>query len=611
LFEEQARTHPDAVAVVCEDRQYTYDELNRRANRIAHWLRARGAGKGARVAIYMDRGIDGPAAILGALKAGAAYVPLDPTHPADRTASLIAAARPAAIILHPALPFDATVSGIATLMLGGQEDTLASCPDADSVDAYAKNDLLAYIIYTSGSTGVPKGVMLEHRSVVNLWHASRERIWDDLGEGLRVSLNASLAFDASVKMWIQLLSGHTLVVVPQAVRQDPERLIRYIGEQRIDVLDCTPAQLDLLLALGFPCTVSHSVRAVLVGGEAIRASLWERLAAIDTVQFHNMYGPTECCVNASTRRISRGESPNLGHPLRNLRMHLLDRHLQPVPVGVVGEIHIGGEGVARGYFERPDLTTERFVADPHSHRTGSILYKSGDLGRYRHDGTIEYLGRNDFQVKVRGFRLELQEVEAALLAHPGCCDAAVIGEKEGDHVRRLIAYVVLADAETSLGDLRTSLARSLPDYMLPSIYVVMDALPLTTNAKLDRKALPPPARHHVVDDDKPCGGIEATIAGIWREALNLTHLDGSCDFFALGGDSLSAMRVTLRIRETCGVAVTLKDVFEHPLLADLARFVEVLQYSTYLSDGELSILTSELGSLTEQELLDLLSGENT
>jgi amino acid adenylation domain-containing protein len=514
LFEAYAASTPDASAVECDDERLSFAELNAAANRLARLLVRMGAGRGGRVVLLLERSAWQVVGVLAAWKAGAAYVPVETWQPVGRVETLIEAAGAAAVV---------TTRGVLGRMgeqgQGGQwcgAPVLMLDEAGAALEGESGENLLlgvgggelAYIIYTSGTSGVPKGVMVRHSSLLNLLHALDDSVYAGAGEAdalTRVSVNAPLAFDASVKQLAQVGLGRTLVVIPEEVRPDAERLVAHLREKRVGVFDCTPSHLRALLEAGLDNDGGGSSerwpRAVLVGGEAIDASLWRRLSASPLSCF-NVYGPTECTVDVTAERVAGGH-PSLGSPLGNVELYVLDGRLGPVPTGVAGELCVGGAGVARGYDSDARLTAERFVPDEFSGRAGARLYRTGDVGRVREDGRAEYEGRADGQVKVRGHRVELGEVEAVLRGQGWVREAAAAVWGEGAEAR-LVAYVVPhreceeveaggAGCEHGAGRVREWARERLPDYMVPAAVVLLpDGLPLTRNGKLDRRALPPP-----------------------------------------------------------------------------------------------------------------------
>ncbi|WP_431262155.1 amino acid adenylation domain-containing protein [Roseateles chitinivorans] len=587
LFEAQVRARPQAMAVQDEQQQLSFEQLNVRANQVAHRLLALGIRPDDRVAICLDRSVEMVVGLLGILKSGAAYVPLDPTYPAARLTHMLEDSEPAAVLTQQSLVQDmrrAAPIGLPVLALDGAEAVqLQAQPshDPDPVQLGLTASHLAYIIYTSGSTGQPKGVMIEHRGVVNLWQALARDILAHLRPGARFALNASVAFDASVKIIVQLLTGHGLSLIPTLLRMEGQALLQWIDDQKIDVLDCTPAQLDLLCAAGWLTTPRQRPLTVLIGGEAIAPARWRALAAASDLVACNVYGPTECTVDATAVRIPGARPlPHIGRPIANTQIYILDAQGRPVPVGVAGEIHIGGHGVARGYWQRPELTQQRFVADPFSAEAGARLYKTGDLGRWLPDGNIDYLGRNDHQVKVRGFRIELGEIEARLVQCPGVREAVVIaregaGEGAGGD-KRLVAYLTAqAGQELAASALRSELAQSLAEYMVPSAFVVLQSLPLTPNGKIDRQALPAPDVDALASQpyEAPVGRLEQALAQIWQELLGVPRVGRHDNFFELGGHSLLAVRVIVRVRQELGVETSLRSLFNQPELAAFAQSV--------------------------------------
>ncbi|WP_231108134.1 non-ribosomal peptide synthetase, partial [Xanthomonas graminis] len=582
LFEQQVAQAPHAIAVVHDDLALSYADLDARANQLAHHLIAQGIGPEERVALYLERGIDLVMALLAVLKAGAAYLPMDPAYPAERLAFMLDDAQPRLLLAHRALaanlPDD---SSIATVLLD-DAPVWAQQP----THAPQRTDLLpqhpAYVIYTSGSTGTPKGVVVAHAQVVRLLHATRacvaptaEDVW---------TLFHSCAFDFSVwELWGALAHGGRLVVVPQHTARDPVAFHALLCQQRVSVLNQTPSAFQVLLDAQRHSDVQHHLRLVIFGGEALQPATlapWfaqhgQRTALI------NMYGITETTVHVTAHALTADDAQRPGHspigvPLADLRAYVLASDGQCLPIGVAGELHVAGAGLARGYLGRPGLTAERFVPDPFAERPGERMYCTGDLARWQADGSLEYLGRNDEQVKLRGFRIELGEIQAALRSCNGVRQAAVVAREDSPGEMRLVAYLV-GDTEVVLNAdaLRIQLGARLPEYMLPAAYVQLDALPLTANGKLDRRALPAPdadalaAQAYVA----PEGALELLLAALWSELLGVEQVGRHDSFFALGGHSLLAVRLCSRIRKQLGVEVVLADLFAQPQLAALAARV--------------------------------------
>jgi amino acid adenylation domain-containing protein len=579
LFEEQVTLTPEATGVVFEGASLTYRELNEQANRLAHHLIALGVHPDSRVAIALPRGINMVVALLATLKAGGAYVPLDPDYPAERLAFMLSDSSPCVLI----------TDTVTCTVLGGMRDRLtvltldatsgawqalpATNPEPGVLGLSPSH--LAYVIYTSGSTGQPKGVMVSHRSVVHLWAGLEHGIYAHHRGVQRVSLNASLAFDASVQQWVQLASGRTLVIVPDAARRDAAALLDLIATGRIDALDCTPSQLQLIHSA--PTSAAWPAPAIaLVGGEAIDPALWHTLAGSTETTYYNVYGPTECTVDSTIAPIQAPASaPHIGRPVANTRIRIVDMFGASLPVGMPGEVCVAGAQVARGYLGRPDLTAERFVPDPFG-EAGSRMYRTGDLGRWRTDGTIEFLGRNDHQVKIRGFRIELGEIEAALRSHPEVRATVVLAREDVPGDKRLVAYVV---GEAVPEVLRAHLGSRLPEYMVPAAYVVLDALPLTPNGKLYRRALPAPSHtawgQHT--DEAPEGQLESTLATLWAQVLGIERIGRHDSFFDLGGHSLLALQLMSRLSQRLEREVPVHLLFANPSVAAMARRIDALE----------------------------------
>lgn len=584
-FERQAAARAGAIAVVAGAERWTYEQLDHVANKIAHALRAAGVRRGDRVALLLERSPEQVAAVLGVLKAGAAYVPLEPDLPVDRLgfllrdcgARVVISEAYAAPLAREAAPA-AVVLRLDEARFSARADGVTRAPE----DHRAVADDVAYIIYTSGSTGAPKGVAVSHRNVARLFsrterifHFSPDDVW---------TLFHSYAFDFSVwELFGALLYGGRLVIVPKDVSRAPDRFFALIVAERVTVLNQTPSAFGQLvgvvesLGTGAP---EVALRWIVFGGEALDFEIlrpWFELYGDAHTQLGNMYGITETTVHVTFRQITAGDlerrASAIGRPIDDLEVHVLDAYLEPVPVGVVGEIYVGGAGLAVGYHGQSALTAARFVPDPFSSRPGARLYRSGDVGRRLADGDVVYLGRADQQVKIRGFRIELGEIEAALLAHPGVRETHVLAMAERAGLR-LVAYLVArAGAAPTAPELRQHLRKQLPDYMVPSGFVVLPWLPLTRNGKLDRAALPESTRAPVADEriDLPIGDEEQALLEIWSELLAAGPIGLDDNFFEIGGHSLLATQVVSRVRDRFGVSLPVSAVFEGPTIAELSR----------------------------------------
>jgi amino acid adenylation domain-containing protein/non-ribosomal peptide synthase protein (TIGR01720 family) len=588
LFEAQVKKTPDAVALVYDRHSLSFAEFNARANRLAHLLRAHGVGPDHLVGLFLERSLEMITGLFGILKAGGAYVPLDPTYPPERLAMVLEEAQPPVILTQKHLRDRLPEQAARIICLDSETALLNEQPDENPAPA-GSDSHLAYVIFTSGSTGRPKGVMIEHRAALNLAAGLSHYIYGDKhARQLRVSLNAPLMFDASVQQWLMLLYGHTLDIIPQEIRLDGEALITFLGEHRIDVLDCVPSQLRLLLEAGLT-SAAWKPSLVLPGGEAIDAAMWQHLAEADGIEFFNVYGPTECTVDSTTCCVSRfPHKPSIGRPLANVQLYILDQQQQPVPIGVPGELCIGGDGLARGYLNQPELTAEKFIAwqsavGSRQSAEGNSefripnsefrLYRTGDLVRWLPDGHIEFLGRTDQQVKIRGFRIEPGDIETALAQHPAVRESVVVVREDEPGSKRLVAYLVAAQSELpGLTELREHLKAKLPEYMVPSAFVWLDKLPLTANGKLDRRALPAPETDRAELESEyvaPHTAAEEKLAAIWQQILGVKQIGVNDNFFALGGDSILSIQVIARARQA-GLSLTPKQLFEHPTISGLA-----------------------------------------
>ena len=567
LFAAQARQTPDRIAAVFEDSSLTYAELNEQADRVAWRLRSLGIGREALVGICVQRSLDMVAGLLGILKAGAAYLPLDPTHPRERLEFILADARPAALLTQQPLVRILPDAGVRIVCL----DTAAETPATDGDGAPPDVDPgdLAYVIYTSGSTGRPKGVQVPHRAVVNFLTSMRET--PGIVAADRLLAVTTLSFDiAALELFLPLTTGATLVITSPEVAADGLRLREQLARAGATVMQATPATWRLLIDAGWS---GASGLKVLCGGEPLSRELADQLLERCSTLW-NLYGPTETTVWCTVGRVhSTNGSITIGRPIANTRIYLLDRSMQPVPVGVAGEVYIAGAGVARGYLGRADLTAERFLLDPFSPASGERMYRTGDLARYLPTGELEHLGRIDDQVKVRGFRIEPAEVESALMDHPAIREAAIVARDGLTGDRSLVAYVVSGEERPPAAELRDLLAQKLPSYMVPSRFVTLERLPLSPNGKVDRRALAArPLEHHGLEAAEPARDeLERQLAEIWAKVLGVSSVGIRDNFFDLGGHSLLAVRVFADIEKLTGRALPLASLFEGPTVEHLAR----------------------------------------
>jgi amino acid adenylation domain-containing protein len=582
LFERQAGRTPGAAAVVFEGETLTYAELDARANRLAHHLIARGVGPDVPVAICVERGTEMVVGLLAVLKAGGGYVPLDPAYPEDRLRFTLADSRPALLLTQTALRGRFADLDLPLLSLDADAPRWAGLAATDPDRADVGPGHLAYVIYTSGSTGRPKGVMVEHRNVARLFSATDA--WFGFGAEDVWTLFHSFAFDFSVwEIWGALLHGGRLVVVPRDTARSPEDFYALLCREGVTVLNQTPSAFRQLAAAQASSGAEHRLRCVVFGGEALEPATlrpWFERNGGRRTRLVNMYGITETTVHVTYRPVvaadteRSGPSP-IGVRIPDLSTYVLDPRGEPVPIGVAGELYVGGAGVARGYLRRPELTAERFVRDRFSTDPGARLYRTGDLARWLADGSLEYLGRNDQQVKIRGFRIEPGEVEARLREQPGVREAVVVAREDAAGDRRLVAYYT-GDAAPGADRLRARLGERLPEHMVPAAYVRLEGLPLTPSGKLDREALPAPEGDAFATRgyEAPEGEMEQALAGIWSEVLRVERVGRRDHFFELGGHSLLAVRVVSRIRQLLGAEVELGVVFERPVLGELAEALE-------------------------------------
>ncbi|MFF6986967.1 non-ribosomal peptide synthase/polyketide synthase [Streptomyces sp. NPDC010273] len=570
LFVAQAAADPGAVAVTDGRTTWTFAELDARTDRLARVLAGHGAGPERIVALALPRTADHIAAIIAVMKAGAAYLPLDPDLPESRLTGMLDDARPVLILATDETAATLPSTSVPVLRLDAPADGL---PEAEPVSPGP--DHPAYVIYTSGSTGRPKGVVVTQRGIANLFHSHRHDLHEVARQRtglrrLRVGHAWSFSFDASWQPQLWLLDGHALHIADDETRRDPELLAAFIRDRGIDFIEVTPSLLAQMADSGLigdegDCPLS----VVGFGGEAVPESLWTRLAALSDTEAFNLYGPTEATVDALVGRVRDSATPIVGRPVHESRAYVLDTALRPVPPGVTGELYLSGPGLARGYLGRPELTAERFVADPYATQPGARMYRTGDMARWTEDGQLEFAGRTDDQVKIRGYRIELAEIEAALDTHPAVAQTVVVAREHRPGVRQLIAYAV-ADG-TDGATLRAHATSVLPDYMVPAAVVVLDRLPVLSNGKLDRSALPAPDFTARGGGRAPSSDTERTLRDLFADALGLPAeaIGTDDDFFTSGGDSIVAMRLVARAR-AAGLRVTPRQVFQHRTVAALA-----------------------------------------
>ncbi|WP_197336730.1 non-ribosomal peptide synthetase/type I polyketide synthase, partial [Ralstonia solanacearum] len=580
LFEAQVRRTPEAIAVEYEGQRVSYAELNVRANRVAHVLIGLGVGPDARVGLCAERSVELVTGLLGILKAGGGYVPLDPSYPSERLAYMLEDSAPVAVLAQSSTREQLGALSVPVLDLD-QEGTLEGEAERDPQVAGLEPHHLAYVIYTSGSTGQPKGVLVEHRQVARLFASTQQ--WFGFGVEDVWTLFHSFAFDFSVwEVFGALLHGGRLVVVPKLTARSPQAFYALLCRSGVTVLNQTPSAFRQLMAGQQEAPEArHQLRQVILGGEALEVGAlrpWYERAENAGTQLVNMYGITETTVHVSYRALAAADAQGTGSPIGrripDLRVYVLDAQGEPVPVGVTGEMYIGGAGVARGYLNRPELTAERFVVNRFHGEGRERMYRTGDLGRWLPDGSLEYQGRADAQVKLRGFRIELGEIEARLSQCEGVREAAVTVREDTPGEPRLVAYYVSSEAIEAQA-LREQLQSSLPEYMVPAAYVKLDRLPLTPNGKLDRKGLPAPEGQAYASTayEAPQGEVEVALAGIWQTLLGVERVGRHDDFFALGGHSLQAVRLVAQVRTQLGAELGLTELFAQPSLSTVAQAI--------------------------------------
>jgi amino acid adenylation domain-containing protein len=586
LFEAQVERSPDAIAVVFKEKQLTYRELNARANCLAHYLRVVGVGPEVLVGICTQRSLEMVVGLLGILKSGGAYLPLDPGYPLERLAFMLEDAQVPVLLTTEHLVEGLPTTWTQVISLDSDWESIAQNSEQNPTQT-TTSDNLAYVIYTSGSTGRPKGAEIQHRGLVNLvtWH---QRLYNVTPQDRATQL-AGPAFDASAwELWPYLTAGASIHILDEETRLSGSSLLEFLVESAITICFLPTPLAQAMLAEQWPQDLA--LRALLTGGDKLHRVSQKALPFC----LVNHYGPTENTVVTTWALVAAGietdAAPPIGRPIANTQIYLLDSDLQLVPIGVTGELHIGGDGLARGYLNRPELTSEKFIPNSFSDSPGDRLYKTGDLARYLPDGNIEFLGRIDHQVKIRGFRIELGEIETVLCQHPAVREAVVLAREDEPGDKRLVAYIVTGQKSTPKSELSRFLEEHLPDHMVPQAFVMLDTLPMTANGKVDRRALgaPDPARAELLTYVAPRTPVESVLAEIWTQVLGVKQVGIHDNFFELGGHSITAGQLVSRLGESFCVELSLDSFFEVSTIAELAVVIE-------------EILLGEIEGLTEDE----------
>lgn len=564
LFEEQVIKTPDNIAVVFEGQQLTYKQLNQKANQLAHYLQKIGVKAETLVGICCDRSFDMIIGLLGILKAGGAYVPLDPNYPVERLQYILEDSKISILLTQERLVNKLQFNFEKILKLDTDFE-LINQESKDNIPNEVSPHNLAYIIYTSGSTGKPKGVLIKHQGVSNLIHNQQKHFRLDLKS--KVLQFFSLSFDGAVwEIFPTLASGSTLYLISQETQLNPFELNKFILNHQINIIMLPPSVLGML-----PNNELPHLKTIGVGGEVCPANLINKLNQ-NQRSFLNAYGPTEVTVYATISHITDENNVNIGRPLDNVKIYILDSNLQPLPVGVSGEMYIGGDGLARGYLNKPELTAKKFVPNPFAE---GKLYKTGDLAKYLSDGNIEFIGRIDDQVKIRGFRIELGEIETTLTQHPQIQEAVVLVKENQDKNKYLIAYLILKDKGLQNETIKSFLRKKLPDYMIPSVFIFLDKFPLNSNSKIDRKALLLLKNQKPIETTyvKPESDLEKNIVEIWQQVLKVSTIGIHDNFFDLGGNSLLMARVSSELSEQFSHNLSILELLQYPTINSLANYL--------------------------------------
>jgi amino acid adenylation domain-containing protein len=595
LVSRAASSAPEVVALGDGVSVITYKELEERSNRLAHYLRGQGVGRDVLVAVCFERGALMAVAALAILKAGGAYLPVDASYPAERMAFMLEDAKPQVVLTQSRLAQRFAGAGREVVLLDRESPEIAAQP-ASALDDAGTLDDLAYVIFTSGSTGQPKGVQITHAGLLNLvqWHQHEFKIT----AADRATQMASPGFDAAVwEIWPYLTAGASLYSPAENVRTQPEALRDWLVQQKITITFAATPLAESLLALEWPSNTS--LRVLLTGADTLRHYPRPDLP----FALVNNYGPTECTVVATSGVVIPSAKtdalPSIGRPIANTQIFILDDAMNQVPAGTIGELYIGGAQLARGYLNRPELTAEKFVRNPFSPDANQRLYRTGDRARFLPDGQIDFLGRIDDQVKIRGFRIETNEIINLLSQHTSLCACTVVAREDAGQPKRLVAYVVAApNVELSSSDLRSFLSQTLPEFMLPAVFVRMNALPLSESGKVNRLLLPVPDDQNIVRDQAfvaPRTATEERVAAILAPLLGLSEVGVEDNFFFLGGNSLLGTQVIARLREAFGVEVSLLNLFDHPTVAGIAGEVEqlIIEKLDAMSEDEVQRLVAQ------------------
>ena len=596
LFEAQVELTPETVAVVFEDQQLTYRELNIKANQLAQYLQNLGVGPDILVGICVERSLEMIVGLLGILKAGGAYAPLDPNYPVERLAFILEDAQVSVLLTQKHLLNNLPQNFTQVLCLDSDREILSQYSSENPTSSVTSENL-AYIIYTSGSTGKPKGVLINHFNVVRLFKATEH--WYHFHQNDVWTLFHSFAFDFSVwEIWGALIYGGRLVVVPYLVSRSPEAFYKLLCKEKVTVLNQTPSAFQQLIHTEQTIADSGNLalRWVIFGGEALEIQSlkpWFTRYGYESPRLVNMYGITETTVHVTYRPITEddlrlGAGSVIGCPIPDLQLYLLDEHRQLVTVGVPGEIYVGGAGLAHGYLNRPDLTAKAFIVNPLSNDPKAQLYKTGDLARYLPNGDLEYLGRIDHQVKIRGFRIEIGEIEREIAQHPEVREIVVLAQQEETGEKQLVAYVVPHQNSNYISNqLRSFLEQRLPDYMVPSAFVLLESMPLTVNGKVDRQKLPAPSRERPQLEQAyiaPQTDLEQLLAGILSELLKIDGVGIDDNFFDLGATSISILQVAVRVQQELSIELPTVKLFQYSTIGSLANYLDSKQNSQPSSD---------------------------